>query len=153
MSECLIYQIYIYHPHLLLFTHLINSPSLIILLVVRVDNLSSVGGLLLPPVVGALGADKDEVHAVLGGVHERHRLVVAALLAREVLPARESRVLDALLVDVEEELGAAPISAAACRLVSSAARRLLLARPVHTVVCLVTRSRLLKVPADAAVVD
>lgn len=64
------------------------------------------GRLLLPPVVGALGAYKDEVHAVLGRVHERDSLVVTTLLALEVLPPRESRVLDTLLVDMKEELGA-----------------------------------------------
>jgi hypothetical protein len=70
--------------------------------------------LLLPPVVGALGAYKDEVHAILGRVHEGDSLVVTTLLAGEVLSSGQSRVLDALLVNMKEELGACIASLVAC---------------------------------------
>jgi hypothetical protein len=103
--------------------------------------------LLLPPVEGALGAYKDEIHAILGRVHEGDSLVVTTLLAGEVLSSGESWVLDTLFVNMKEELGARIASLLSCP------RRYLLTRPVDTVICLVSFLSLLKVTADTAVVD
>ena len=79
--------------------------SLVIVVVIaRVDDLLSLLGLLLAPVVGALSAHKDQVHPVLSRVHECHCLRVTATAADDVFTARESRVLDTFLVNMEEEL-------------------------------------------------
>lgn len=108
----------------------------------------TLGSLLLPPVVGALGADEYEVHAVLSGVHKRDSLVVAALLALQVLPPGQRRVLHALLVHLEEELGAFPGGSR-----GTSSRLVVLVRTVHTVIRLVPWLSLLKVATDAAVVN
>lgn len=73
---------------------------------------------------------------------------MTALLALQVLPPGQSRVLHALLVNMEEELLSFPASP---RRVS--ARVIILTRPVHAVIRLVPRLGLLEVPADATVVD
>ena len=90
---------------------------------------------LLSPVVGTVGAHKDQVHSVLCGVSKGDGLVVAALLAVDSLAPAQSWVLDDLLVHIEF----------VCLLVVLAL--------VDAVVHLVSRLRLLEVPADAAVVD
>lgn len=55
--------------------------------------------LILSPVVSAAGADKDEVHPVLGRVGEGHCLRVPTVLARLASSSGETRVLDALSVN------------------------------------------------------
>ena len=50
---------------------------------------------------GASAAHKNEVEFVLGNLSEADCLVVLAPLAREVLPSRESGVLDAFRVHVQ----------------------------------------------------
>jgi hypothetical protein len=72
---------------------------------------------------------------------------VLALAALDVLPAGEGRVLDALLVDGEDELGPGPVTLA------GRSSLLLLAAPVDAVVGLVPRARTLEVAADATLVD
>lgn len=135
------YNIHIYYSH--------TPSSLVILVVVRVDNLLTLSRLFLSPVVSALGADEDQVHAVLGGVHEGDSLIVPALLASEVLPSRQSWVLHALLVNMEEELG----TSVAATYSLSRPRLYLLTRPVHTVISLVAGFGFLEVATDAAVID
>ena len=135
------FNIHIYYSH--------TPSSLVILVVIRVDNLLTLCRLLLSPVESTLGTDEDQVHAVLGRVHESHSLVVTALLASEVLPSRESWVLDALLVNVKEELGAR-VASPGCL---SRPRLYLLTRPVDAVIGLVTGFGLLEVSTDAAVID
>jgi len=104
--------------------------------------------LFLAPEEGAPGAHEDEVHPVLGRVDERDRLIVLALLATDVLLARESRVFDALLVDLEE-VSRAVIGPA----FPSSSRSLLLARPVDAVVRLIAGLSALAMAADPALVD
>jgi hypothetical protein len=103
---------------------------------------SEIVALLFPPVESAVGADEDQVHAVLRRVRERHGLVVLALDAADVLLARERGVLDALLVHGEEEVACA----SALRVPGS------LARAVHAVVLLIVSDRRVTMPADAALV-
>ena len=78
--------------------------SLIIVLIITVNRFLPVHGLLFAPVISALSAHVDQVHPVLGRVHEGHSLGVITLAAVHVFTPSESRVLDALLVNVEEEL-------------------------------------------------
>lgn len=117
---------------------------------------------LLAPVSCTTCAHEDQVHAVLGGVCERHRLVVPAFLALDILLTRQSRVLHALLVYLEEELtgscsgtafagsGHGVLKAGSA---AGACRSLLLARAIDAVVSLVVRARAVAMTADTALVD
>jgi len=104
--------------------------------------------LLLAPVVGALGAHEDEVHPVLGRVDEGDGLIVLALAAAHVLLARESGVLNALLVDLEEE-GRGVL----CTSLTCSGGSLLLAGPVHAVVSLIAGLCAVAMAADPTLVD
>lgn len=91
--------------------------------------------LILSPVVSAAGADKDEVHPVLGRVGEGHCLRVPTVLARLASSSGETRVLDALSVNKQLVL------------------HLALLTLVDAVVSLITMLSSLEVSTDAAVID
>jgi len=57
----------------------------------------------LAPVVATLGAHEYQIHAVFCWVCECHSLLVLAFLADHVLASGQCWILDALLVDEEEE--------------------------------------------------
>ena len=78
--------------------------TLIIVLVIREDDFLALFCLFLAPIVGALGADKDKVHSILGRVHESDGLVVSTPFAVHIFAPGKSRVFHTLLVNVEEEL-------------------------------------------------
>jgi hypothetical protein len=82
------------------------SLMLIIVFIIREDDFFTLLGLFFAPVVSALGAHEDQVHAVLSRVHKGHSLVVTTPPAVHVLATGQCRVLDALLVNLKEELGA-----------------------------------------------
>ena len=66
-----------------------ETLSLVILLLVAgEDDFLSLLGLLLAPIVSALGAHEDQVHSVLSRVHESHCLIVFASGAVDIFAPR-----------------------------------------------------------------
>lgn len=112
------------------------------------SNFFTLSGFLLSPVVSTLGTNEDQVHPVLGRVHESHSLSVTTFLAADVLATWESWILHTLLVNLEEEFRSLATS---CTGSIGSLRWVTWA--IDTVISLILRFGLLKVSTNPAIVD